>query len=229
MAGLENVAGKVAIEAGKKLIEESDGLIRSLFGNSITEYGEIMTDNIRYRRLKNQISILEKVKDFIDEHNMELKQVNLKVMFPLLNHSSLEENEDLQLKWAKLIKNILTVKIEEVVQQKAVEVLSKMSNADARVMDHMYSQFIKAYFHGGLESMSIGIENISHWAKLETEYAKTVTSNLVSLGMLKNTIKGTGTGQASGASVSVQSIKVDDESEFRLTKIGFEIMKLLNE
>jgi hypothetical protein len=228
MTGLENIAGKVGKEVGKELVAKSDGLIKILFENSaIKELGGVLTDNIRYRRLQNQIAILEKVKALVEEHNMKLKDVNLKVMLPLLNYSSLEENPDLQTKWAKLIKNILTISIQEVLQQKAIEILSKMSNEDAKTMDFLFDYFGKSPVRDN-PLLTIQIDNIATFVNLDSDIVSLVVSNLVSLGLIKYVVSGSGKGDANGASVTVRSIKIDDDSKIRMTRIGFEIMKLFN-
>lgn len=89
-----------ALEKGIDLI---GGFIEKLAGSSLEEAGLILADKIRIRRLKNQIKIFSEAQKIAEENNITLKQINLKTLVPLLEFSSLEEDETLQKKWSNLI------------------------------------------------------------------------------------------------------------------------------
>lgn len=91
-----------AIEKGIDLI---GGFIEKLAGSTIEEAGLMFGDKIRIRRLTNQIKIFSKAKSIAEENNISIRQINLKTLVPLLEFSSLEEDETLQQKWANLIVN----------------------------------------------------------------------------------------------------------------------------
>jgi hypothetical protein len=55
--------------------------------------------------LRNQIKIFSEAKKIAEENNISIKQINLKTLVPLLEFSSLEEDETLQEKWINLIVN----------------------------------------------------------------------------------------------------------------------------
>lgn len=89
-----------AIEKGIDLI---GGFIEKLAGSALEEAGLYFGDMVRVRRLKNQIKIFSDAKRIAEENNITIKQVNLKILVPLLEFSSLEEDETLQQKWSNLI------------------------------------------------------------------------------------------------------------------------------
>lgn len=90
------------IEKGIDLIS---GFIEKLAGSTIAEAGLIFGDKMKVRRLKNQIKIFSDVQKMAEENNISLKQINLKTLVPLLEFSSLEEEETLQQRWSNLILN----------------------------------------------------------------------------------------------------------------------------
>jgi hypothetical protein len=81
------------------------GFITILAGSSLKEAGLLLSDKIKSRRLKNQIKIFLDAKKIAEENNIPIKQINLKTLVPLLEFSSLEEDETLQQKWSNLIVN----------------------------------------------------------------------------------------------------------------------------
>lgn len=89
----------------EKSLDAVKGFVEKLAGGAIEEAGLMLADKVKLRRLKNQIKILEKAKKIADEANMDIKQINLKVLVPMLEYSSLEEEESLQDMWANLIAN----------------------------------------------------------------------------------------------------------------------------
>ena len=89
-----------AIEKGIDLI---GGFIEKLAGSALEEAGLYFGDKVRVRRLKNQIEIFSKAKQIAEENNISIKQIDLKILVPLLEFSSLEEDETLQQKWSNLI------------------------------------------------------------------------------------------------------------------------------
>lgn len=91
-----------AIEKGIDLV---GGFIEKLAGSSLEEAGLLLADKLRTRRLKNQIKIFSDAKKIAEENNISIKQINLKTLVPLLEFSSLEEDETLQQKWSNLIVN----------------------------------------------------------------------------------------------------------------------------
>ncbi|MGE6353987.1 hypothetical protein ACQKCJ_08920 [Flavobacterium sp. NPDC079362] len=91
-----------AIEKGIDLI---GGFIEKLVGSSLEEAGLYLSEKVKIRRLNNQIKIFSDAKKIAEQNNITIKQINLKTIVPLLEFSSLEEDETLQKKWSNLIVN----------------------------------------------------------------------------------------------------------------------------
>lgn len=92
------------IEKGLELAKEFLG---KLIGPTIEEIGLLVADNIKYLRFKNQVKILLKAREHVAKRNLNLKELPVKILVPLLEQSSLEENEELQEKWANMLTNMV--------------------------------------------------------------------------------------------------------------------------
>lgn len=95
------------IEKGLELAKEFLG---KLISPTIEELGLFISDNIKYLRFKNQINILLKARKYVEEKKIKIKEIPIKILVPLLDQSSLEENEELQEKWARLLSNMVDEK-----------------------------------------------------------------------------------------------------------------------
>ncbi|WKL47933.1 Abi-alpha family protein [Flavobacterium pectinovorum] len=102
---MESTNINISSKAIEKAIDLVGGFIEKLAGSSLEEAGLLLADKIRTRRLTNQIKIFSEAKRIAEENNITVKQINLKLLVPLLEFSSLEEDETLQQKWSNLIVN----------------------------------------------------------------------------------------------------------------------------
>ncbi|MFM9838657.1 MAG: Abi-alpha family protein [Cyclobacteriaceae bacterium] len=92
------------IEKGLELAKEFLG---KLIGPTVEEIGLLAGDSIKYLRFRNQIRILLKAKEYVEKRKLSVKEIPVKILVPLLENSSLEENDDLQDKWARMLTNMV--------------------------------------------------------------------------------------------------------------------------
>ncbi len=97
-------ASSKAVEKGLELAKD---FLTKIIGPSAEEIGLLMADNIRFFRFKNQVKILSKSQEYIARKNISLRQVPVKVLVPLLENASLEEDDELQVKWSNMICNMV--------------------------------------------------------------------------------------------------------------------------
>jgi hypothetical protein len=92
------------IEKGLELAKDFLG---KLISTTIEEVGLLISDNVKFLRFKNQVRILLKAKDYVEKRNITLKEIPIKILVPLLDKASLEDDEVLQDKWAKMLVNMV--------------------------------------------------------------------------------------------------------------------------
>ena len=150
--------------AVEKSIDLVKGFIERIAGSSLDEAGLMLAENVRLRRLRNQIAIFQKAKQIADENNMDIKQINLKTLVPLLEFTSLEEDETLQEKWANLIANYVDAR-QQYESSVFPYILNQLSTKEALMMDQ---------FHGK-----------TRITNMELNMAGVDASNLVRLGLIE--------------------------------------------
>ncbi|HTD99702.1 MAG TPA: hypothetical protein VK668_10455 [Mucilaginibacter sp.] len=107
MAKLEIEISSKAIEKG---IDLAKAFLEKLIGPAVEETGLLLKEGVALWRFRNQVSIVNKAKTYCERHNIESKQISLKLLCPLLEYASLEEEEVLQDKWAVLLGNMVDSK-----------------------------------------------------------------------------------------------------------------------
>ena len=123
----------------KQILDKSESLIKTLFGPSFDELGGMISDQIKLRRFRNQLEIFTKAQQILKDKNIDPKKISLKVLAPLIELSSYEEEESLQHKWAQLTAHIIISDNDTVFQQNCINILNKISNEESIFLDNLYS------------------------------------------------------------------------------------------
>lgn len=191
-----------SINLPKQILDKAEKVISTILGPSANEIGEMFADKIRYKRLKNQIAIFSKTADLLEKNNLQANALKLKTLVPLIEKSSLEDDELLQNKWANLISNMCSSP-ETGLEPKLVKTLSNLSSLEAQVLDYIFERFTserKQQFEKSKDSKwlnyvkeeDIKLHNVVirlRWIKerfrLNEEFAKIYVDNLESLGLIR--------------------------------------------
>lgn len=189
----------------KHVLDQVTALAKTLLGPSVREFGELYADKVRYKRLANQVTIFKKTAELLESNNLKARELNLKTLVPLLEQSSLEEDEELQVKWSNLIANIASTP-ETGLEPKLVKTLAQLSVLEARVLDYAFQRFGKqriARFEKNqastyswitkyksvdevpIEFVVLSFEKMREHHSLARQFAKICIDNLVSLGLLR--------------------------------------------
>lgn len=91
----------------EKGLEIAKNFVDKLVMPSVEETGLLIKDHLTMWRFKNQIKMLNRAKEYCEKHNIEPKKISLKVLSPLLDYSSLEEEDKMQDKWSILLSNLI--------------------------------------------------------------------------------------------------------------------------
>ena len=116
--------------------QEAEDILDKIVPDSVKNAGGILSDTVRYWRWCNQINILKKVKRKIESEGLNVKKVPLRVLVPLIENSSLEEEEGMQERWANLLANAATEKCE--INPNWIKILKELSPTEARILDSVY-------------------------------------------------------------------------------------------
>lgn len=136
------------IEKGLDLAKDFLG---KLISPAVEEMGLLLSDNIKYLRFKNQVRILNKAEKYVKKKNIQIKEIPLKILVPLLENASLEEDEDIQDKWANMIANLA----------------DSNSNLQNQIFPYLLSQVSIEEFNGLKELAQSGLEHLENIEKLK--------------------------------------------------------------
>ena len=160
-------------------VKESKEFLSKLTGFA-GEVGLLAQDTVKSWRFRNQVNILIKTRDFISKKNIDPRGVSLKVLVPLLENGSLEEEEDMQNRWVALLANAANPEFKEEIRPSFIEILKELSPIEALILDTIVDIINKESISGeiwssrGVAGFDIEIEfnlsNIEFEAAIDNLY-----------------------------------------------------------
>jgi hypothetical protein len=111
-------------------------LFDQLLGPAAEEVGLMLQDETKVWRFRRRLRLVKEVQRLVDESGLKVNPVATRLFFPVLDAASIEDDDDMQTRWAALIANEAT-KIGSV-HPSFIEILRQMSPDDARLLDRLY-------------------------------------------------------------------------------------------
>src|ERR1700722_6030405 len=124
----------------ESLINGAKSFLGKILSPGAEEAGNILLDQVRSYRFKKQVKILNKAKRICEENDIPTKAISLKLLSPLLEFASLEEDEFLEDRWATLISNLVdsTKNIENHIFP---YILSQISVSEYKFLERLTERF----------------------------------------------------------------------------------------
>lgn len=126
----------------EKAIDLAKDFLDKLIIPPVEEVGLLLKEQVTFWKFKNQVKMLNKAKAYCEKHNVKPKIISLKLLCPLLDYSALEEDDELQEKWAILLSNM--VDSEQNIQNHVFPyILSQISSNEFALLSHVYRDKLK--------------------------------------------------------------------------------------
>ncbi len=153
------------IEKGLEIAKE---FIEKLIMPSIEETGLLFKDHLTMWRFKNQVKMLNRANEYCIKHNINPKKISLKLLCPLLEYSSLEDDDDLQDKWSILISNLIDSE-QNIENNIFPYILSQLSKDEFFSLEKVYNNKVSRFFKQNLELENYFAEKENNELKIKHE------------------------------------------------------------
>ena len=135
---------KINITSGvvEKGIDLAKGFLEKVVSPAAEELGLLLKDHVTSWRARNQVSILARSKAYCEKHKISPKLISPKLLVPLLDAASLEDDEKMQDKWATLLGNMV----------------DSEQNVNNNILPYILSQISKSEFAAIAEVVELKLE-----------------------------------------------------------------------
>jgi hypothetical protein len=149
---------KVGAEA---FFKPFSNLVEKLAGPFAKELGLTFGDAARVYRYSRALKLLQKVDRITADAGFEPSAVRPKVLLPILNHASVEDDEDMHDRWAALLANASNPNRKFEIRPSFPEILTQISSKEATLLDS-----IQQHVDKNLAKNHPDVPKASNWAYL---------------------------------------------------------------
>ncbi|AZA60206.1 Abi-alpha family protein [Chryseobacterium indoltheticum] len=128
-----------------KGLEIAKDFVDKLIMPTVEETGLFLKDHLTMWRFSNQLKMLNKAKNLCEKHNIKTKKISLKVLVPLLEYATLEEDDSMQEKWAILLTNLIDSQ-QNIENHVFPYILSQLSSNEFYPMEKVYENCLVRRF-----------------------------------------------------------------------------------
>lgn len=188
---------EIAKTTGKAIdaAREAGGFIARFVSGPLEQGMGIFEDRLRYARWERQVRLMQRAQEFLRRLGLDepTRPVPLKLIIPILQGAGLEDDDDLQDRWAALLVNAANANFHGEVRRSYVAILEQLTPFDAQILDVLYSMSFEACQHAGI--VTVGLPRSAH-VKVDSEQELSLPSeevvislsNLARLGCIRPTM-----------------------------------------
>jgi len=134
---------ELAKEAVKDILAPVTDVVNQLLGPAATEIGLSLGESVRVWRLKRTVRLFQELREIADDAGLRLKPVAPRLLFPLLEAASLEDDKDLHERWVALLTNAATTDYESEILPCFPDILKQLTTEEAQFLDRACDQVTK--------------------------------------------------------------------------------------
>lgn len=137
-----------AIEAAR----EAGGFIARFVSGPLEQGIGIFEDRLKYMRWERQIRYMQRAQEFLRLAGLSspTRPVPLKLAIPLMQGATLEEDDDLQDRWAALLVSAANANFKGEVRRSYVTILEQLTPLDAQILDVLLALPFEQSQHDGI-------------------------------------------------------------------------------
>jgi Abortive infection alpha len=133
------IAKEMSTELVKQTLAPVQEIVRKVSGPAATEVGLMFGDAVRVWRLKRAVRYLEDVREVASKAGLRLKPVAPRLLFPILDSASLEDDQDLHRRWVALLANAARTD-SDLVLPCFPDILRQLTPEEAQFLDRAYDE-----------------------------------------------------------------------------------------
>lgn len=115
-------------------------IAKRMLGPAADEIAEMWRDKVRLYRYRSQLACVQKAVRMAEGAGFQPGPVPPKILFPLLEGVSYEEDEDMHTMWAALLTNSTNPQTAEKVRPSFIAILKELAPDEAKLLNWLYAE-----------------------------------------------------------------------------------------
>lgn len=212
-ASVEDQAVMVGVQGDQEAVNKFfNGIIPDFIKDGVG----ILSDQMKLWRWTNQIEIIKKAQKKIESSGLSKHQIPLKVLVPIIQNSSLEQDLKMQDKWSNMLANAVTGNVE--VSPNYAAILSELSAIEVLILEKIYSEVNKESEYAKRKEIQFDAKKLGLMLSIGEEKMDLIIENLYRLNLLQAPA---GHGMSMGGlRFALRTTKI-----FEFTTLGYEFVR----
>lgn len=119
--------------------ERMFGFLGRVLGEPADHVSGIISDRLKFYRWERQLRLADKAEEILKSRGVsDAKAVPPKLALPILEAASLEDSDELQDLWARLLANAMDPKFEGEISMMLVQILKSLNPLDVQLLEMFY-------------------------------------------------------------------------------------------
>lgn len=178
-----------AIDAAR----EAGAFISKYVSGSLEQGMGIFEDKLKYLRWERSVRYMQRANELLKQTGLDAptRVVPLNIAIPLMQGASLEEDDQMQDRWAALLVNAANASYQGEIRRSYASILEQLTSMDAQILDAIYVLPFDACQHAGVITAGLPIsaripEEDEKEELLPAEDVILSLSNLTRLGCIRS-------------------------------------------
>lgn len=158
---------------GTKSVETTEKILcflSKVFKEPIEQTSGIIGDKLKFIRWKRQVRIVDEVNKILSKRGIqETKPIPLKLAIPMIEAASIEENDELQDLWNKLIANSMDPNFRNEIRYSYIEIIKSLTPLDVKILYKIYQELV---------DQKINLNKITNYTITREQIAKMVQCDM---------------------------------------------------
>jgi len=168
-------------------IQGSQDAINKFFQGIVPDFirdgAGILSDQMKLWRFCKQVDIIKKAQAKIDASGLPKRQIPLKVLVPIIQNSSLEEDESMQNKWSNMLANAATGSVE--ISPNYAAILNELSAVEVSILEKIYGEVNKELNYTKRKELQFDTSKLKSMLSVSDEKMDLIIENLYRLNLLQ--------------------------------------------
>lgn len=122
-----------------EITAKTGGFLATVFGTPIENAAGLIGDQLEYTRWERRNRLIDKVNEYQQERGLtQFRSIPPKFAIPIIINATLEEDNDLQDMWCKLITNYSDPNFNVEIRYAFIEILKNITSLDAKILKYIY-------------------------------------------------------------------------------------------
>jgi hypothetical protein len=124
-------------ELGRYVSRITDGPLETVMG--------ILNDKLQFVRWERKLRLAERGREILDRRNIQgpLRIIPYKLAWPIIEHASLEDNDDLQDLWASLIASAVDPQFQGEIRSAYIDIIRQLEVVDVHILNVVFESYRK--------------------------------------------------------------------------------------